>query len=536
MLARVWRTNRWLVIPGLGALGVLLWVLWLWLGSEARPRYQGFGLRYWYPNWVIPALQGDSLHARQLSLGTAGPEALPLLVAAVGEGLEPGRGQRVSAALDRLPHPVRRWLPSWEGSGASASAFFQWLGQRDNLRALVEARPALSEPVMAMVCTRLGQLKEMGEITLPYLESELASTNTGLAAAAGVAMLEILSDGDSRVTAVIERLSRLPDTSFEGSGNEWWFRLTVRCMTLTGHAGDLEAWMKRWFDRPRPSRLPICAALVMSTVDPEGYPASRVIGELLDREGLAGVQWLLHFTGRAGVERHPREREIAELLTRYLAPDAGSVGGRRDPRRLAALRWLRGATTNAAPALPRLLPLVLADEPEVARLAAECIAGVGPVAVETIPELVPGLTNGPTAPSLVLLMAAYGAAARVARPVLERMAEGEMVLGGDVDRLGMSPEIARRYGLTMTARYSGEASRRIHVPPSLAFSLGLTEFWPLPAELRGKTNLWWGLVHDKLVRHPPVPDSRGRPRVRMATLAELAAEAVRRIDGDTTER
>jgi hypothetical protein len=144
---------------------------------------------------------------------------------------------------------------------------------------------------------------------------------------------------------------------------------------------------------------------------------------------------------------------------------------------------------------------------------ARTLARIGPVAPETLPGLVAGLTNEITAAPVVLLLAAYGPAAGAAEPALRAIAEDRVRFPGDPGfELFPRPE-AVEHGFPDPADLAerpaeGWPPSRLRFGPALAVDLGLTNVWP------------------------KVPGNGGAEEaVDRCSLNELAVEALRRIRG-----
>lgn len=528
---------------GLGIFGVLLAILLLgWAAREPGPRYQGRGVSYWFPRLGNNPLQAEPWQ----KLGEAGEEVMPLLVGAAN--LREGRLTRLYQRLQgRMPPPIQRLFPSLQSAESVQREVAQILVATpvspEFCRALTNAFDHFPPFVQEQAIRWSAQANTQEEIVVPQLLRAMRSTNDALVLAAAETLLTLPGARVHELSNIFANLDARPLSVWT---NGWSPEtLTVHLSLLGTNGAAAIPWVNRWLTSSLPA-LRASATLTLPALAPERFPFVTTFLRELPTFGPAEIAWAIH----------PRWISVAQPRLPWpeflgaLAPllDPTSATNARVPGMPAALSFhahqrlqlallgtLDAIGSEAAPAAPYLPALLtVPDAPKPGKLAANLLAKIGPVAPGTIPRLLPGLTNADTAPPLVLLLAAYGPQAKIAVPVLTRLARGELEASPSIANRAM-PEVLRRYG-SRPLPASLRASTSLPVWPELAYLTGLTNFWPLPPDLRDRSNLTWippGRSAQVTVLDEDAPGSSngfaGSRLVPPVALSDLAAEALRHI-------
>ncbi len=501
-------------------------------GWHRGPRYAGRPVGYWFPRFIREdPFDPSARWPRVEELAAGAPDAMPVLISAANQA--DGRFAAMYGRLKRvLPRVIGDRLPTW----------YPALEMRDDV-----------DHVLKLACERADWLREFTNqfdqfpsriqessmrwmrglrgreaIALPHLLRVLRGTNSALAMEAGQSLLVLPIWRADTVMEIVRGLEAIPETRWATSIVTT--EITTELAAMGTNAAAAEPWMLRWLDSPIP-QLRAQAAVTLPALAPERYPLKSTFLSQFPGLGLAEVDFALQ---ESRIERTRHTLAWLDLLNEMAPCLDSSNAARLDLPKSAGpipMRVLLPLSeilllafdklgSNAAPALPYLITrLSDARSLVLEGLAARLVARIGPIAPETIPRLLPGLTHAPTAPPLVLLFAAYGPAAKPAVPFLEAIASGGELQATPSDSL--PPGMQKRYGL-----FPPPSSPGYLVQASLAFDTGLTKYWPLPERLKGRTNLIWRPGQTGVDR-PGAPGFLVPP----ATLSELAREALRHISG-----
>lgn len=522
---------------GLGLAVVLL----VWVSGNRGPRYQGHGVSYWFPRLGNHPLRSEPWQ----QLTNPAPEVLPLLVAAANQ-----HDHRLARAYQWLHgklagNRLGQTLPSLQSAASVQREVAEILVRVPLTRAWSEALTnhyeQFPEFVRQTALRTLANAPQHEEITAPLLLRLLTSTNDTLRYQAARDLLDLPQAGARALPTVVQAFASWPASKW--TQDQGWppQPIALRLAALGPRAGAAMPLLQQWSTSGIPA-LEASAVVALAAVDPERFPWKSTVLRALPTLGPPEISWILN----------PRHVDLAR--TRYdwpplleaLAPllELAPTGGARVPGMPAALstnahRLLRLTLIDAltllptnAPGVAPYLPALLQDtETEKLRTAAAFVlARLGPIAPESIPRLLPGLTNAATAPALVLLLASYGARARVALPELRALAEGNLPLGS-ARQARASAALAKFYQKQNRPPPPGrnfQMSREIPVSPVMAEMTGLTAYWPLPPEQQRRADLIWSALD------PTAPPTEAM--VQPVLLSRLAEEAVRHIESAPTAR
>jgi hypothetical protein len=518
------------------------------VGSTAGPRFAGHSLRHWFPKWGVN--HADWENSRLPLLLEGGPEVFPLLAAALHESDTP-EDLRLAGLVNSAPPPLRDWLPAhWpalERKEAAAAALMQWLARGDGERLdhVLGHLDALPEDHQVEAVFSAAYTRRADPVVQRHLRRLLdppAPPTTSAAAVFG--LLRQPEPSDETLAAAATALRRLPPGVWSdriGSGRTW---LSPRALVfaLAPHTDRLARlapipWLASCLATGTPP-LRATAVSLLPFLDPGGYPVRSTVENALPGLGPTGVDSILGSLrwfdqpAQASVRRQFVEvlaplifTELADAWDRRWAdsPDpylrAQTAGRTRDPGE-RALYALHELGPDAAAAAPYLTTYLSHPQAAMAFRAARCLARIGPCAPETIPALIPGLTNEVTAAPLVLLLAAYGPPARDAAPLLEALASDSIRFAArpTLDAFGKAD--AETYGFPAPAELRTLRREGPLTPFRIAFTRNL-------AVQIGLTNIWRELIPTAAASGTGATSAV--PSEERRTLAELAALARRRL-------
>ena len=528
------RGSRWLVVGTLLLLGVAAVGLWRAGVWGAGPRYAGHPVGYWFP---VRGMSVEDWQEKRLPvLREAGPELAPVLVAAA-RAAESIAVDPYAQALARLPAELRSWFPSrlepWQEQERVRMALWAWLGQgAEHLRAFTNVFASLPEEARIEALHSLRYRTNFAEILDPFWRRWAGQSNEPvIAAAAGLALLRPRVADDADLARAVRAFAELPAGEWARQRMMGARLLVFSCVPYTDRLGMAEPWLKGWLDTGAPPAR-AAATLLLPFIAPDRYPVAGTLAGALPGLGTAGLADLQGTRWFDRPEQRAVRRDFAVALAPYYLGDALASWEARwnshpDPKirallsagphdlPLRALNWVLELGPDAAPAAPYLTGFFGERSAEAFR-AAQGLARIGPIAPETIPALIPGLTNEVTVAPLVLLLAAYGPAARTALPALEALA-------ADTTRFGRHPSLesfgaaeAERLGLPAPAamralRRTEVTPAKLEFGPNLAHVTLLPHLWPRPGANPGASTGTNELPFERV------------------SLARLAAGAVERI-------
>lgn len=509
-----------------------------WLTRDGGPTFRGEPVSHWFPR-ILPDENQDRSEVLA-TLAKGGSEVVPLLVAAAR--IEDGRlARRYQRWQPRLPTLFSKRLPTLRYAASIqqevAGVVWRMPVSEAVCHALTNALPELPEFLQGQVVRWMARATDHESIVGPCLLRALNGTHDALVIAAAQSMLRLPQARDQEAAMITRQLARRPDAFWT---NRWApSPITIEIAQLGVRAVGAEEWMRRWLASSN-SQLRACAAVTLPLVAPERYSLVETLVRELPGLTAGDIRTALDAHRMANTLDSAEVLELTLALSPFLDPAVSETNLIRGipvelqpPARNAlvyAVMDLVGYLgPEGAPMAPSLAKAFAGREKATfGPVAAKVLARLGPVAPETIPDLLTGLDHPATAPTLVLLLTAYGREARSAVPRLREMAAGKL---GFVDATGpqLSPALARRYGLR-TLPDSLQADGVVVVWPELAWRVGLTHCWPIPEEARGSAQLEWTSASVLAEEETPVPSSRTKAfPLPPVSLPELAAEALRRI-------
>lgn len=495
------------------------------------PRYQGHGMRYWFPIWGMSS--EEWYETRFSKLVEAGPELLPLLLAAANE-LDSPEQMHLEGLTTRLPDSEQGWLPSRIDASRRLEMVRRvserWVVSNEtNARAFTNSFDAFPDDLRLEAIRMLSYQPGKDAILIPHwlrLLDQPPNEHVAFAASLGLLMRSRAGnvDGYGNIPErVIQVLQDLPPSAWQGRGQFGLSQLIFALAPQTSRLGSAEPWLRGWLNTGAPP-FRASAVLLLPFIAPDRYPVAKTVDDAWPRLGSVGVALLMH--ARLGWFDRPEQQPVRRAFVETLAPrllsnqlDEWETRWRqspdpalRDPNgmgmaRLAERRmhWVGQLGQDALAAAP-FLPAFFGEKPADAFRAVQALGRIGPSAPETIPSLLPGLTNEVTAAPLVLLLAAYGPKAGAAIPALARLAADDALFAPQPSLDGLPSQEATRLGLPAPTTIralrhgAGVSAAKLNFAPELAAETGLANVWPDPV---GATN--------------------------RISLADLAAAAIRRI-------
>jgi hypothetical protein len=523
---RWWRPG---LIAGLSLLAAFLAVRW-----ASGPRYQGRGVNHWFSRWDVAGEVDGREDPRLTELAAAGPEVVPLLVSALAvEDRLPGR--LYNALREDLPRRVQIRMPRWRVADEVRSDAYGVLRKQfnrpDHLRAFTGLVGRLPTWALEASCETLSIHTGVVEVAEPHLRRLVRSAEPAVAVSAGVSWLWLADPPAARRDEVLAGLARQPDALFADRNSVPGPLIASRLIHLGSGSASAEPWMVRWLQQSNHARLQVCGAMVLAAIAPDRYPLARTLPDLVPRMGSAGLRTLLSLSVPRHGGRHPQARVVAEVMGPWLesarAAELAAAwnrlpaedGGRTEAEaarsiQLVAMRGLLPLGLEAMPLREHLLPLLRSADATVAWQAALGLARLGPVEPATIPDVLPGLTNGFAAPPLLLLLSAYGSDAASALPLLDALDASDAPDDGGTTAEASAPgplDPASEGGL-----HYGIARPPDQVSHGLAVMTGLTNVWPSISSVPGE-------------QAAPRPGTDGKPSA--VTLTDLVRETRRRLAG-----
>ncbi|MCC7377339.1 MAG: hypothetical protein IT581_21935 [Verrucomicrobiales bacterium] len=529
---------RTIALAMLGVLAVL--GCGVWLLRDPGPEYQGKPVNHWFPR-----IQPRDEHARLeilSELARGGPEVLPLLVAAAK--IQDGRlARRYQRWHHRLPEWISTRLPAmrYADSMQSEVAEVIWrMPESEPLcRALTNAMPQFSDFLQGQLVRWMSRASNNEAVVDPCLLRVLNGAHDGTVIAAAQSLLALPRARTGEVATIIRVLGGRPESVWT---NRWApAPISIEIADLGPTAAEAEDWMRRWLVSSN-SQLRACAAVTLPALSPARYPVVETFAGVLSGLTAGDIRMALNSY------RVTRTRDDMDWLglviglSPLLDParsGTNELGGTTVKLTSMARNAVVAGLVDVAEVLgPKAAPLASPLAKSFASLdprslglkTAMVLARIGPVAPGTIPDLIPGLEHVATAPTLVLLLAAYGKEAKAAIPRLREMAEGKLGFDAEVSS-PISPALARRYGLSRLPEGVLERGGVVAVWPYLAMQVGLTNSWPLPREAQGQARLEWTVPSGSSeIVTPGVSAPDGPYRLPPLLLPDLAAEALRRIE------
>ncbi|MBL9137810.1 MAG: hypothetical protein JNK85_18215 [Verrucomicrobiales bacterium] len=519
---------------------VLVFVmLGLWLRRDRGPRFQGQPVSHWFPRLV--AVDGEDRTPTLAALSRGGPEVVPLLVAAAN--IQDGRlARRYQRWLPKLPELISKRLPTLRYSSSMqvevAGIIWRMPVSEAICRAMTNALPEFPGFLQGQVVRWMARAVDHETIVGPCLLRVLNGTNDGAVMAAAQSLLLLPGTRSQEAGSIVRELAGRPESIWT---NGWTpAPISMEIAVLGRRATGAEAWMLRWLASSN-SQLRACATVTLPAVAPERFPLVDTFLGQVSGFNARDIRTVLDPHRMLNTRETMDWSDLILTLAPFLDP---SVPGTNEIRGISVtvgptarnalvhglIDLIEPMGAEAATVRPVLVRAFAGMEPgTLGAKTARILARFGPVAPETIPDLLPGLDRLPTAPTMVLLLAAYGREAKSAIPRLRAMAAGQMGFV-DVVRPQFSPALARRYGLrSLPDALKGDGV--VAVWPDLALSVGLTNVWPIPSEARGVDRLVWAPAStsaESETSQDPLPeDAFLLPPV---SLSDLAAEALRRIE------
>lgn len=506
-----------------------------------EPTYLGQGPGYWFPRWTFEFAwnPADAL-LRSRALATAGPDALPMLAAAARIEERPSF-QRYAALRRKVPPIISRFiLPFYKESPAvrfDLRAVLKSMTAREpTFRAIARDWHTLPQWAREDILGWLGESTALAPIAEPLLLQVLEGTNQVLAAEAALALCRYRVAESERIDRIAAALAVLPETRVASGRPPACLDLSTRLAELGPSARNAAPLLERWLASTNPL-LRGCAALALPAISPQHHPLavtfrSRVVDDPQSPWSALLTQDRIRRT-RKTVPWAELIPVVLPVLTEPTADSTTNVPSLRSDARLSRISGVLTLLDELGPEARSALPTLIStlDQDWSAGHKARVIARIGPCAPETIPSLLPALTNMDTAPSLLLLLSAYGPTSRIAAPIVRRLAEGSILL-----------EPSPRHPFLMNDAMGGGLEQPSSVPSSnllvaaaLAEQLGYTHAWPPPAAF-GRADLAW--APDQFESTLPTPGPHRTPpgtiRVPYASLDLLARHVLSLIDSDAS--